>query len=289
MLFQVRMLNMLKLSAHLKQHLPSEGAFEALLRVKGQVYREVKHRKTVGFQLGGKRYFIKIHYGCGWREILKELLQGRTPVLSAQREWEAISRLQALGIRTANVVGKGRRGWNPARIDSFVVMEALEGMVTLEDLTADGGGLQGPRQVLLKRNLITQLADITRTLHANGFNHRDYYLCHFMILDRCWGKWQGTDPLELYLIDLHRIQSRRKVPQRWLVKDLGGLLFSALDCGLTSRDILRFVRRYRRQPWRQCLEQGPMFWKKVLRRARRLYRSAHEKEPRFPGWFANFA
>ncbi|MST95429.1 MAG: hypothetical protein EXS33_09230 [Pedosphaera sp.] len=42
--------------------------------------------------------------------------------------------------------------------------------------------------------------------------------------------------MELFVIDLHRAQLRDRVPARWLVKDLGGLLFSALDCGLTRRD-----------------------------------------------------
>lgn len=245
----------------------------------GKVHREVAQRRTVEFLLGGKSYFIKIHFGCGWKEIFKECLQGRLPVLSAQREWRAIARLNHIGIPTLNVVATGLRGWNPARLESFVVTEALQGMKTLEDLVISWGGLQGRRQVQLKRALIEKTADILRSLHMNGLNHRDCYLCHFMLRDRLWSQWTPNDPLKVYLIDLHRLQTRPHVPRRWAVKDLGSLLFSALGCGLTRRDLLRFVERYEGRPWRLSLQQRPCFWRDVIRRSVKLYRKEHGKLP----------
>ena len=64
-----------------------------------------------------------------------------------------------------------------------------------------------------------------------------------------------------------------------LVKDLGGLLFSALEAGLTRRDALRFVAAYRQRPWREVLEREGAFWKKVQSNALKLYRSVHRREP----------
>jgi heptose I phosphotransferase len=81
------------------------------------------------------------------------------------------------------------------------------------------------------------------------------------------------------LIDLHRVQMRDRVPERWLVKDLGGLLFSALDAGLTRRDLLRFIQVYRQEPWRKVLKREAPFWRKVWTNAIRLYRSFHRREP----------
>jgi heptose I phosphotransferase len=49
------------------------------------------------------------------------------------------------------------------------------------------------------------------------------------------------------VIDLHRAQVRATTPRRWRDKDLAGLYFSALDIGLTQRDLLRFLRAY--FPW----------------------------------------
>ena len=87
------------------------------------------------------------------------------------------------------------------------------------------------------------------------------------------------DELQLVLIDLHRVQIRDRVPERWLVKDLGGLLFSALDAGLTRRDLLRFIEGYRAQPWREVLAREDAFWSKVWNNATRLYRPFHHREP----------
>ena len=90
---------------------------------------------------------------------------------------------------------------------------------------------------------------MARKMHRAGINHRDFYLCHFLM----------DEPLALdqapvlHLIDLHRAQIRQNVPRRWLVKDLGGLLFSAFEKGLTSRDLLRFMRLYSDRPLREVL------------------------------------
>lgn len=280
---------MLELNAHLEEHLPKEGTFDTLLNISGKVYREVKHRRTVNFQLGNKNYFIKIHRGAGWREIFKELLQGRLPVVSAASEWRAVERLKDLQLNTLKVVGKGIRGWNPASLDSFIVTEALEGMITLEDLIVDWVGLSLDRRVRLKRILIKKLAEVARILHKNGLNHRDFYLCHFLVKNRNWADWETKDALDLYLIDLHRMQMRRSVPERWKVKDLGGLLFSAWDGGITHYDIFRFVTFYEQKPLRECFCNTPKFWLRVLKRAISLYRSAHGRTPQLQGFLANFA
>ena len=253
----------------------------------GKVHRAVARRRTVEFAVGDKRYFIKIHFGCGWREIFKEWLQGRLPVLSARCEWRAIERLNVLRIPTLNVVGKGLRGWNPARLESFVITEALEGMQTLEDLVIGWVGLKTNQRVQLKRLLIQKTAAIVRSLHINGLNHRDCYLCHFMVHDRDWSQWQPEEPLKVYLIDLHRVQIRSQVPRRWSIKDLGSLLFSALDCGLTSRDLLRFIEAYEDRHWRLSLQERPQFWRDVLQRSINLYKEATGQSPQLPGWIAN--
>jgi heptose I phosphotransferase len=201
--------------------------------------------------------------------------------VSAEPEWRAIEALQRIGVATPGVAGKGIRGHGPANIESFIVMPALEGMLSLEDLAKDWRGISGKQRVRLKRELIQRTAEIARAMHGAGLNHRDFYLCHFLTRDRDWSKWNG-EGVSLTLIDLHRVQQRAAVPERWLVKDLGGLLFSALDAGLTRRDLLRFISAYRQQPWREVLAQEHQFWLKVQANAVKLYRSIHRKAP--PRW-----
>ena len=79
------------------------------------------------------------------------------------------------------------------------------------------------------------------------------------------------------LIDLHRAQIREHTPRRWRVKDLAGLYFSAMDCGLTRRDLLRFIRHYGAGRPRQASDQR--LWRQVERQATGLYRKAHGREP----------
>ncbi len=81
----------------------------------------------------------------------------------------------------------------------------------------------------------------------------------------------------MYLIDLHRAQLRARVPYRWLVRDLGGLLYSTLDIGLTRGDRLRFLSEYFELPVRDLLLQHDRLLRAVERRAAQLYAKAERK------------
>src|SRR5690606_21144090 len=101
------------------------------------------------------------------------------PIISAYNEYLAITKLQQLGVSTTNPVAIGVRGINPARTESFLVTEAIENAVTLEDLTKVWPN-ESPN-LKFKRALIEEVATIARMLHDHGMNHRDFYLCHFRI------------------------------------------------------------------------------------------------------------
>jgi heptose I phosphotransferase len=257
-----------------------QDVFEQLFSLEGRVYKEKQGRKTLRFTLDGKHYFAKLHNGVGWKEIVKHLVQGRLPVLGAHSEWRAIQRLEQLGIKTIRLVGYGERGLNPARRQSFVITEELANTISLENLCRDW--LTKPPSYALKRALITEVATIARTLHEHGMNHRDFYICHFL-LDVSEGQ-DSIDPcrLRLYLIDLHRVQIRHRVPQRWRVKDIAGLYFSSMDAGLTQRDVLRFARTYWNKPLPKAIKEHQGFWSHVEKRAKSLYRKIHKREPTVP-------
>ncbi|HLF97370.1 MAG TPA: lipopolysaccharide core heptose(I) kinase RfaP [Methylococcaceae bacterium] len=241
-------------------------AFERIMTLPGEVFRDVKGRTTLRFQAGGRAYFLKRHTGVGWREIFKNLFSLRAPVLGAGNEHAAIQRLGELGVATLREAGFGQRGWNPARQESFLITEELAGMVSLEDLCRDWRGR--PPGAGFKRTLIAEVARIARVLHENGVNHRDFYICHFL-----FDPASSPRAPRLHLIDLHRAQLRRCTPERWVVKDLGALYFSAMDIGLTRRDLLRFLKIYRARPLRDILVREAGFWEKVTRRAQALYAS----------------
>jgi len=244
--------------------------FNDLMSMQGEVYREAPGRRTVKFERGGKSYFIKTHTGVGWQEILKNLIYLRAPVVGALNEWHGVHRLTDLEIDTMTVAGYGIRGKNPAKRRSFIVTEALPTSVSLEDYTQSwkGSPPKSQEQIRFKRKVIKKIAEITRTMHENGANHRDYYLCHFL-LELPEG---DLDRMRLFLIDLHRMQLRRKTPIRWKVKDVAGLYFSSLDIGLTQRDWYRFMMAYRGKDLKDTLSEQK-FWNAVVKRGTSLYRS----------------
>lgn len=246
---------------------PSGDLFGWARRQEGKVYRQGKGRTTLRFERAGRAFFLKRHSGIGWREIFKELLQGRLPALGAANEWLALRRLGDLHVLSLRPVAYGRRGWNPARQESFLVTEELQGTLSLEDLALAWQARDD--FVALKRKLIVQVAALAAALHGSGMNHRDLYICHLHIRRDWLAKPVGAP--EIFVIDLHRAQMRRRVPRRWQVKDLAGLDFSSMDAGLTERDRLRFVKAYAGQPLAACLRPRQRFWRAVRRRAQRLY------------------
>jgi len=260
---------------------PEHNTFDYVMALDGKLYRDMPARRTLRFCCAGRPFFAKLHYGVGWLEIIKNLLTGRKPIIDAGTEWRAIRRLTEIGVETMQVAGYGVRGINPARRQSFLITESLENTESLEDFCRDWQN--SPPNFRLRLALFNQVATISRTLHQHGVNHRDYYICHFL-LDLQAGR-DTIDPrrIRLYLIDLHRAQIRRKVPERWLIKDLGSLYFSALDLGLTQKDLLRFIALYSDAPLRQTLKDNQRFWQKVTRRAVYLYKKMHGVAPQLPG------
>lgn len=250
-----------------------QDPFSKVSELNGDVYRDVKGRRTLRFEFAQRRFFAKIHAGVGWAEIIKNLLILKMPILGAENEWCAIEKLRTLGLATMTAVGFGSRGWNPATRQSFILTEALENTISLEDYCAQWP--QHKPSYALKRSLIIELARISQVLHSNGLCHRDYYLCHFLLHDEAAFSAGQIDTPSLSLIDLHRALIRRKLPTRWVVKDVAGLYFSALHIGLNRHDFLRFVRLYSGKSLRESFAQDAKFWQRVQRRALQLDRKTN--------------
>lgn len=242
------------------------AAFDAMMCLQGERFRQLEGRTTARVLIAGKPYFIKQHRGVGWREIFKNLFQGRLPILGARHEYLALQRLASLGLAAPRVMGYGERGLNPATRESFILMEALDQTTSLETLCADWP--VHPPSFVFKLTLIKAVAAIARTLHTNGMNHRDFYLCHFLLGDLDHDK----TPLRLSLIDLHRAGIRSRTPERWVKKDLAGLYFSSKNIGLHQRDYYRFMRYYRARSFKSIMRTERAFWEAVKRLGEALYR-----------------
>ncbi len=257
-----------------------KNPFDEIEKLTGQIFREVKSRRTLRFEFDGRSYFIKIHRGIGWKEIFKDLLQFRLPILSAKNEWKAIRKAEKLGILSMVPTAFGIHGCNPAKLQSFIVTEEIKNVISLEEMGM--GWIHNPPSYELKTALIKKVATISQRLHNNGVNHRDYYLCHFLI-DISQGR-ERIDPnmIKLYLIDLHRAQIRKETPYRWVLKDIAGLYFSAMNIGLTKKDIFRFMKHYSGKSLRQTIAEDEIFWNNVFHTAIALYKKEFDRNPLTP-------
>ncbi|MEP1471423.1 MAG: lipopolysaccharide core heptose(I) kinase RfaP [Halieaceae bacterium] len=229
------------------------------------IYRSKEGRKTLRFIADGRPYFLKLHLGIGWREVLKNILKLRMPVTGARNEYDAVCRLTRIGVPTLSVAAYSVEGRNPARQRSLLVTDELTGTISLEDFCEHWAS--NPPSFAVRSKLIRVVADSARRMHGAGINHRDFYLCHFHLAEETLS---GETP-RCHIIDLHRAQLRDRTPRRWRVKDLAGLYFSAIDSGLRRRDILRFLRDYCDGDLRTALTKDKRFWQQVEQRARALY------------------
>ncbi|RYG03592.1 MAG: lipopolysaccharide core heptose(I) kinase RfaP, partial [Chitinophagaceae bacterium] len=242
--------------------------FNYIQSLVGPIAREFPDRQTLRFEENGRGYYRKLHRGVGWKEIFKNLLQFRLPILGAKNEWLALNKLRALDIPSLVPVAYGQQKASPAKKKSFIVTRELTNVVQLDDFF---------RQVKVgfreKTILLRKVAKIVSELHASGINHRDLYFCHFMLDTNSLQDYRefGREPI-IYLVDLHRAQIRRRVPFRWLVKDLSGLYFSSFDLGFTRNDYFRFMRDYWKVSLATLLIQKQSLLTALAKRAIQTYK-----------------
>lgn len=257
---------------------PSSDIETTIFSLQGIVFKQNSYRKTLSFEKAGKLFFAKLHYGVGWKEIFKNLFQLKWPVVNATTEWRAIHRLLSLQIPTTPPVALGCFGHNPATQRSVLITEAIQQAISLEKVFCES-----QISSALKYAIIRSLAKTARMLHENGINHRDFYLCHFL-MDQAAIKNPAAF-VKLYVIDLHRAQIRKKIPKRYQEKDLAGLYFSSFPgvqvnkkSPFTMRDYYRFMESYSQKSLRDTLTQDKNLWAAVSRKAHALYHKIEAKK-----------
>ncbi len=258
------------LTNELKNLFSSGDFFSIAENIEGEVFRKTANRITKEFTFEGNRYFIKLHYGVGWKEIFKNIFKFRAPTIGASPEWKALKKLRSLGIECPEPVGFYSSGINPATLKSFLITRSLINTVSLEEALKKRKFQE--LSFSKKREFIEKIALISRNLHKSGINHRDYYLCHFHV-----DKDMDANK-SIYLIDLHRAQLRSFVPTRWASKDIGGLIHSAMGFDLTEKDFYRFMGTYLQCSIRESLQTHSKFLKTTRNRAFRMFMNPLLKE-----------
>jgi hypothetical protein len=155
------------------------------------------------------------------------------------REWDNLLAFQRLGLATGIPAAAGARRLPDGFDESFIATVGLNDYAELDTYVAEH--LKPPLdrlQLKEKRELIAAVARFTQNMHWRGFNHQDYYLCHFFF------KRRDGEPIDLRVIDLQRAGRRFFCRSRWFVKDLAQLHYSSLALPLSGWDRLRFYAVY---------------------------------------------
>ncbi|MBI5448684.1 MAG: lipopolysaccharide core heptose(I) kinase RfaP [Gammaproteobacteria bacterium] len=241
-------------------------AFDYFFNQTGEVFRDHKNRKTLRFFYRDHFYFIKIHRGVGWLEIIKNSVVLKKPIVSAKNEWDALNKLKEVGVCAVEAVAFAERGLNPATKCSFIITKEKAPHIECDALFKKWG--EDKTTLKLKRELIKKIAVQVSKMHAAGINHRDLYLCHFIV--------KTEMDVEPCLIDLHRAQVRKTVPERWIIKDLSSLYFSAQEASLSLRDCLRFLKIYSGNvPLKTLFSKEKKRLKKVVKKSQALYQKTY--------------
>ncbi len=246
----------LYLGDEIKKAWHGQNPFVTASELTGIVYRALENRKTLKFTIADKSYFIKIHKTVSWSEVFKNFVQLRLPVVSAKNEWLAIAKLKELNIETLTIAAYGKKGSLPSSFESFLITKDLGDAKSLEEVCSHWK--ISPPKFRVKFDLIKKIAEISQQMHRNGLCHRDLYICHFLL---------HNDNNKLFIIDLHRALLKSNLPQRWKIKDIGSLYFSAMDIGLSKRDFWRFMKFYSGKSLRALLQDEKSFWRTVNKRA----------------------
>jgi len=156
-------------------------------------------------------------------------------------EFENICDFRNCGIPTVTPVAAGERQTGFCRYESFLITESFEPYVSLEHLIYNlPDRLKGPEGQIRKERLIRAVARLARQMHEHGFNHCDFNATHVLV-----GPEDQNGDFPLALFDLQRMDRKKWLKTKWLIKILAELSFSMPEPLFTENDRLLLFMAYK--------------------------------------------
>lgn len=210
----------------------------------GRLLRTLPDRENWRLELAGggpgRGMYLKRHRQRSMAHWLRACLGAGPGATAGRIEAENVVRLQQSGIDAMPLVAYGERLHRGGLAESFLLTEELTGFTQLDHFLRQrfAPAAKRRRRDRPLERLIDRVADVAARFHRAGFNHRDFYCCHFFIRE--------TAPSEfaVHLIDLQRVERRRRLRRRWIVKDLAQLAYSAPAERITCTRRMAFIKRY---------------------------------------------
>ncbi len=209
----------------------------------GQKCKQNQYREVIRLELpDGSRAYLKRHWKTRFLELASNWLCGKIPASPARQELEACIKLKTMGISSMEPIAFGEVSETLGPGPCFLLTQEVLGM-KLEQYLRDPQSL-AYRSTEFRHKIIYELARIARTMHQNGLHHQDFYLGHLLLC----GDIQSQNIIrefKITLIDLQRVRQQLPLPNRWKIKDLAQLNYSAsLIPSITLGDRFRFWLEY---------------------------------------------
>ena len=192
---------------------------------------------------------------------LRNWLAARSRISCGVFDVKASSKLAAAGINTPKTLFYGEQWGVFFEKRSFIITEKIPNAESLERKLPDSFNKPDTVEKLkLRRCFIAELAAFIRKFHDTGYRHRDLYFSHVFY----------SDSGEFCLIDLSRAFSPIVRGQRFRIKDIAQLYYSAPARCFSRTDRLRFYISYSGQ--NKLKRKDKVFIRKVVNKARRMAR-----------------
>lgn len=211
----------------------------------GKCLRTLKDRENWRLDLphapGPSGAYLKKHHVRTLGSWLRAKLRRGPGDTAGRVEARNIALLRRAGVAAMRLIAFGEQLLPTGELQSFVLTQELEGFAQLDHFLKQhfpGEQMATLRSRAALRTLIYDVADLASKFHRLGYNHRDLYCCHFFVKE--------TRPARylVHLIDLQRVEHRRRLRKRWIVKDLAQLAYSAPRDQISCSDKLAFIKRY---------------------------------------------
>ena len=195
--------------------------------------------------------FLKRYQNIPKLKQKKNWLVHRKRISTMACDMEPAESLRKLGINTPRIIAFGEEWGGLFEKRSFIITEKIPDSVSLEEKRPDVFCRD-------RKNFIESLAAFVRKFHETGHRHRDLYLCHIF----CSPQGRFT------LIDLNRVFKPVIFSQKYRIKDLAQLYYSAPGKIFTKTDRLRFFLAYLQKD--KLSKKDKIIIKKIKSKAQRM-------------------
>jgi heptosyltransferase-2 len=176
-------------------------------------------------------------------------------------EFESARELAAEGVKTPKVISYGEQWERFFEKRSFIITEKIPNAESLErKLPPCFNGPATAEALKLRRNFIAQLASFVKKFHQTDYRHRDLYSSHIYY----------DDDGNFHLIDLARAFKPILLGERFRIKDVAQLYYSAPARYFSRTDRLRFYLGYVGQS--KLTRNDKIFIRKVINKAELMAR-----------------